>query len=145
MTKKSTAEFFHLIPEMERDYCMSLAVRAGDQLYIGGLTATDVEGNEIYADDAGMQMKTVYEKMDGVLKAHGGCARDIVSETIFYGVTASEYEELMFPHRQKFYENTDGPSVAGVQVAGFVSEAIKVEVTAIAYLPQPTSTSIEIV
>lgn len=137
MTKKSSAEFFHLIPEMERDYCMSLAVRAGDLLYMGGLTATDDEGNEIYADDPGMQMKTVYEKMDRVLKAHGGCARDVVSETIFYGVTASEYEALMFPHRQKFYQNVDGPSVAGVQVAGFVSEAIKIEVTAIAYLPQP--------
>jgi len=81
MTKKSTAEFFHLIPEMERDYCMSLAVRAGDLLYIGGLTATDGEGNELYADDAGMQMKAVYEKMGRVLEAHGGCATDIVSET----------------------------------------------------------------
>lgn len=137
MAKKSAAQFFHLIPEMEQDYCMSLAVRAGDLLYIGGLTATDDEGNEVHADDAGMQMKVVYEKMGRILEEHGGCSRNIVSETIFYGVTASEYEELMFPHRQKFYENTDGPSVAGVQVAGFLSNAIKVEVTAIAYLAQP--------
>lgn len=138
MTKSSAAQFFHLIPDMEKGYCMSLAVRAGDLLYIGGLTATDDQGNELYADDAGLQMKVVYEKMEQVLQAHGGCASDVVSETIFYGVTASDYEELMFPHRQKFYENAEGPSVAGVQVAGFVSEAIKVEVTAIAYLPQTT-------
>lgn len=133
---KPAAQFFHLIPDMEKSYCMSLAVRAGDLLYIGGLTATDQQGNEIYPDDAGMQMKVIYEKMAQVLKSHGGCASDIVSETIFYGVTASEYENLMFPYRQKFYENAEGPSVAGVQVAGFVSDAIKVEVTAIAYLPQ---------
>ncbi|PLW69876.1 RidA family protein [Pseudohalioglobus lutimaris] len=133
---KTSAQFFHLIPDMEKSYCMSLAVRAGDLVYIGGLTATDDEGNEIFADDAGMQMKAVYEKMARVLEIHGGSSKDIVSEMIFYGVEATEFEESMFPHRQKFYENTDGPSVAGVQVAGFVSEAIKVEVTAIAYLPQ---------
>lgn len=136
MANKSAAQFFHLIPDMEKGYCMSLAARAGDLVFIGGLTATDNDGNEIYADDAGMQMKVIYEKMGRILKAHDGCSSDIVSETIFYGVTASEYEELMFPHRQKFYETADGPSVAGVQVAGFVSDAIKVEVTAIAYLPQ---------
>ena len=68
MTKKSSAEFFHLIPEMERDYCMSLAVRAGDLLYMGGLTATDDEGNEIYADDPGMQIKNG-------LRKNGPCAK----------------------------------------------------------------------
>ena len=136
MKKQTTAQFFHLIPAMEKDYCMSLAVRAGDLLFIGGLTSSDDEGNETFADNPGKQMEVIYEKMGKVLQAHGGSAKDIVSETIFYGVTASEYEELMFPHRQKFYEGTDGPSVAGVQVAGFISEAIKVEVTAIAYLPQ---------
>ena len=133
---KPGAEFFHLIADMEKSYCMSLAVRAGDLLYIGGLTATDHNGNEIFADDAGLQMKVIYEKMAKVLEIHGGSPRDIVSETIFYGVTAAEYEQLMFPHRQKFYDNTDGPSVAGIQVAGFVSANIKVEVTAVAYLPQ---------
>lgn len=139
MTSNSAAKFFHLIDDMEKDYCMSIAARAGDFLFIGGLTATDNDGNELYADDPGMQMKNVYEKMGRILDEHGGCSGDIVSETIFYDVSASVYETLMFPHRQKFYEAVEGPSVAGVQVAGFLSPAIKVEVTAIAYLPQQRS------
>ncbi|WP_339671460.1 RidA family protein [Dasania marina] len=136
MKKTPTAQFFHLIPSMEKDYCMSLAVRAGDLLYIGGLTSTDDEGNETFADDAGKQMKSVYDKMGLILEAHGGCASDVVSETIYYDVSGADYEEFMFPYRQAFYVGTDGPSVAGVQVAGFISDAIKVEMTAIAYLPQ---------
>jgi len=135
---KDKPQFFHLIPDMEKSYCMSLAVRAGDMLHIGGLTATDDKGNEIHFDDAGMQMKSIYDKMALILEAHGGSASDVISEVIYYDASGEEYEELMFPYRQKFYKNTDGPSVAGVQVAGFISDAIKVEVTAVAYLPRPS-------
>lgn len=135
MSHRSAAQKFHLIPAMEKAYCMSLAVRAGNLLFIGGLTATDEEGNEIHADDAGRQMQVIYEKMHCVLEAHGGGANDVVSETIYYSVSGNEYEQQLFPHRHEFYRDIDGPSVAGVQVAGFISEAIKVEVTAVAYLP----------
>jgi 2-iminobutanoate/2-iminopropanoate deaminase len=129
-------EHFHLVPALEKQYCFSSGVRAGDYVYIGGLTASDDEGNELYADDAAMQMKNIYEQMSRVLKHFGGAASNVVSEVIYYSVSMDEYNNQLFPHRQAFYNGCDAPSVAGMQVLGFTSEAIKVEVTAVAYLPE---------
>jgi len=126
---------YHLMPSMERDYCMSIAVRAGDLVFIGGLTAVDASGNELHHDDAALQFKVVYEQMGRILAAHGGSAADVVSETIYYSCTGEEYSERLFPRRKEFYRDCDGPSVAGVQVAGFISAAIRVEVTCVAHIP----------
>lgn len=128
-------EHFHLVPQLEEQYCFSIAVRAGDFVYIGGLTASDDEGNELHADNAALQMQSIYEQMDRILRHYGGTAASVVSEVIYYSVSMDEYNQQLFPHRQAFYEGTEAPSVAGMQVVGFTSEAIKVEVTAIAYLP----------
>ena len=128
-------QHFHLAPKLEEKYCFSIAVRAGDYVFIGGLTASDDQGNELHPNDAALQMKNIYEQMGHILAQHGGSAADIVSETIYYSVGADEYNEALFPHRQAFYSGCEAPSVAGMQVVGFTSEAIKVEVTAIAYLP----------
>lgn len=129
-------EHLHLVPELEKQYCFSIGVRAGDFVFIGGLTASDEEGNEIHADDPAMQMKSIYEQLGRVLKHFGGTRSDIVSEVIYYSVSADEYNNNLFPHRQEFYADCEAPSVAGMQVVGFTSEAIKVEVTAVAYLPE---------
>jgi len=132
MSKKT--EHFHLVPALEEMYCFSIGVRAGDYVYIGGLTASDDQGNELYPDDPALQMKNVYEQMGKVLNHFGGTASDIVSEVIYYSVSMDEFNNNLFPHRQAFYTGCEAPSVAGMQVLGFTSEAIKVEVTAVAYL-----------
>lgn len=129
------AEFIHVMPEKEKMYCMSTAVRAGDYVFIGGLTATDDDGEELHAEDAALQMKRIYEMLGDILKKLGGGPGDIVSETIYYSVTMDEFNNRLFPHRQAFFGEF-GPSVAGMQVAGFTSPAILVETTAVAYLPQ---------
>lgn len=129
-------DHFHLVPELEKQYCFSIGVRAGDYVFIGGLTASDDDGNELYPDDPAMQMKNIYEQFDRVLSHYGGSASDVVSEVIYYSVSMEEYNCELFPHRQAFYEGSEAPSVAGMQVIGFTSEAIKVEVTAVAYLPE---------
>lgn len=127
---------FHLVPELEKQYCFSIGVRAGDYVFIGGLTASDDEGNELYPDDPAMQMLSIYEQLTRILAHYGGSAGDVVSEVIYYSVSMDEYNNDLFPHRQAFYQGSEAPSVAGMQVVGFTSEAIKVEVTAVAYLPQ---------
>ncbi|AMD56915.1 hypothetical protein AWN88_01150 [Agrobacterium tumefaciens] len=116
-----------------------MAVRAGDYLFIGGLTSTDDEGNEIHADDPAAQMKRIYEILGSILPKSGGAPRDVVSETIDYNVSVDEFNETLFPHRQAFY-GEEGPSVAGMEVVGFTSPAIRVETTAVAYLPRQTDT-----
>ena len=59
-------EYLHLVPELEEQYCFSIGVRAGDYVFIGGLTASDDDGNELFADDAALQMKNIYEQMSRV-------------------------------------------------------------------------------
>ncbi len=135
----SKPEFFNFNPSLEKQYCFSTAVRAGDFVFIGGLTASDDEGNELYAEDAGAQMRSVYEQLARVLKKFDGTPSDIVSETIYFNVSAEEYNRDLFPHRQAFYRDANAPSVAGLQVAGFTSAAIKLELTAIAFLPESSS------
>ena len=122
---------FRLIPDMEERYCMSVGVLAGDFLFIGGLFDVDDEGNALHPEDAAMQFRGIYEQMNHVLAAHGGTAADVVSETIYYGCSAEEYSERLVPHRLAFYQGCNGPSVVGVQVAGFIEPAIQVEVTAV--------------
>ena len=129
-------EYLHLVPELETSYCYSIGVRAGDYVFIGGLTATDDEGNELYPDDAAKQMQEIYKIMRRVLEHFGGGAADIVSEVLYYSVSMEEFNKRLFPHRRAFYDGCEAPSVAGMQVVGFTSVAIKVEVTAVAYLPQ---------
>ena len=80
-------------------------------------------------------MKRIYEILGSTLPKSGGAPRDVVSETIYYNVSVDEFNETLFPHRQAFY-GEDGPSVAGMEVVGFTSPAIRVETTAVAYLPQ---------
>ncbi len=128
-------DVYHLVPSLEKHYCFSSGVRAGDYVFIGGLTACDADGNELFADDPALQMKNIYEQMQQVLTHFGGTAADIVSEVVYYNVTKDEYNNELFPHRQAFYAGVDAPSVAGMEVVGFTSDAIRVEVTAIAYLP----------
>ncbi len=135
MTPVMKPQSFRLIPGMEQEYCMSVGMRAGDFLFIGGLFAADDDGHAIHADDAALQFKVIYEQLKHVLAAHGGTAAHVVSETIYYGCSAEEYSERLVPHRRAFYRGCNGPSVVGVQVAGFIERAIQVEVTAIAYLP----------
>lgn len=135
MASLASPQSFHLIPDMEKEYSMSVGVRAGDFLFIGGLFAVDDEGNALHPNDAAMQFEVIYGQMGRVLAAHGGTAADVVSETIYYGCSAEEYSERLFPHRQAFYRGCNGSSVVGVRVAGFIESAIQVEVTAVAYLP----------
>ena len=56
-------EHLHLVPDLEKQYCFSIGVRAGDYVFIGGLTASDDDGNELFADDPALQMKNIYEQM----------------------------------------------------------------------------------
>ena len=128
-------EHFHMVPQIEEQYCFSIAVRSGDYVHIGGLTASDDQGNELHPENAGLQMRSIYSQLSKVLNHFGGSQQDVVSEVIYYTVPMNEYNEQLFPYRQAFYKGCEAPSVAGMQVLGFTSEAIKVELTAVAYLP----------
>ncbi|GAC1611396.1 MAG: hypothetical protein NVS3B3_22480 [Aquirhabdus sp.] len=124
---------FHLNPDFERGYNYSIGVKAGDFLYIGGVTAVDEAGNEVYAKDPRKQMQLIYERMKKILAAHGATFNNVVSETIYYKIPNNVYVDVL-DVRAKFYKGMDGPSASGIKVADFASKNILIEIKAVAYL-----------
>lgn len=127
------ARVFHLNPEFEEGYKFSIGVRSGDFLIIGGITAVDEQGNEVHADNPRKQMQLIYQRLEKILAAHGATAKNVVKETIYYGIDNEKYFSTL-DIRSDFYKDVAGPSTSGVKVAGFTSENILIELTAVAYL-----------
>ena len=124
---------FHLNPDFEKKYNFSIAIKAGSYLYIGGVTAVDKEGREVYAGDASKQMQLIYERMSAILKAHGADFSKVVSETIYYKTDNDTYYKAL-EARAAAYNGVVAPSASGVRVADFASDSALVEITAVAYL-----------
>ncbi|MCQ4310080.1 RidA family protein [Stutzerimonas nitrititolerans] len=124
---------FHLNPEFEQQYGFSIAVKAGGFLHIGGVTAVDEEGNEVYANDANKQMQLIYERLGAILAAHDADFSSVVSETIYYKTDNETYIKAL-DVRTAAYKGVVAPSAAGVKVADFVSDKTLIEITAVAYL-----------
>jgi len=127
------AQVFHLNPEFEEGYKFSIGVRSGDFLIIGGITAVDEQGNEVHADNPRKQMQLIYQRLEKILAAHGASAKNVVKETIYYGIDNERYFGTL-DIRSDFYQGVAGPSTSGVRVAGFTSDNILIELTAVAYL-----------
>ena len=124
---------FNLNPKFEKDYSYSIGVRAGDYLFIGGVTAVDEEGNEVYANDMKKQMELIYQRVGKVLAAHGASFRHVVRETILTTDMeryVSEAQEV----RSRYYQGVAGPTASGAEVSRFTSDNILVEITLIAYV-----------
>lgn len=124
---------YHLNSEFENAYSYSIAVKSGDFLYIGGVTAVDEQGNEVYADDPKKQMALIYKRIGKILAAHGATAKNVVEETIYYGIDNDKYFETL-EVRSDFYKGVAGPSASGVRVSAFTSNNILIEIKAVAYL-----------
>lgn len=124
---------FHLNEEFEKGYDFSVGVRAGNILYIGGVTAVDESGNEVFGDNPKKQMELIYQRLNKILKAYGATSRNVVSETFYYSIDTNTYIDAL-DVRSKFYKGVEGPSTSGVKVVEFTSDNILIELKAIAYL-----------
>jgi enamine deaminase RidA (YjgF/YER057c/UK114 family) len=56
----------------------SRAVRAGDQIFVSGTTATDSDGNVVGVDDPGAQARYIMELIRAALKELGSDIEDVV-------------------------------------------------------------------
>jgi len=124
---------FHLSPAREKAFTYSIGMRAGDFLFVGGITAVDEDGNEVFADDIAKQTEVIYSRLKKILDAHGVTPAHVVREEIYYDTPNGQYFSAL-PVRAKFYEGLDGPQTSGVRVSGFTSENIRIEVTAVVYV-----------
>ena len=116
-------------------YGASEAVRAGDFLFIGGLVAADAEGKAMAPHDGAAQAKIIYDRVQKILEANGGSARNIVSETL-YITDWQRWFDGAKKHRIQFYDKAKAayPAATGIEIQSLVDSELVFEVALVAYL-----------
>ncbi len=114
---------FHLNPLAEQEIGYCLAVRAGNTLYISGITAAGPMPDAI---------KQVYEDLGKTLKAHGLTFDDVVKENVYSTNLDAfiKHKEL----RKSFYSGSK-PAGSWVQVQQLYVPALVLEVELVAVFP----------
>ena len=109
----------------------SNCLRAGDNVYIAGLTSRGADGQSIDGTDEYEQSMVIFQKMQFLLEAGGFEMSQIVKLTIF--VTRIEHNINVWRAREKFFEG-DFPTCSLVEVSRLARPDIFVEIEAVAYV-----------
>jgi 2-iminobutanoate/2-iminopropanoate deaminase len=105
-------------------------IKAGDHLYVSGLTSRNKDGTTIDGAGEYEQSKIIFTKMQQLLAAAGASMGDIVKLTIF--VTRIEHNTEVWKARAEFFEG-DFPACSLVEVKGLATPDIFVEIEGVAY------------
>src|SRR5262245_44934165 len=113
-------------------YTFSPALRAGNLLFISGMTASDDSGAIVGPGDIVAQTRHIYRKMEDLLKAAGAGFEHVV-QTTEYITTTENYSRTAAVRREVF--RPPYPTATGVIVAGLLREGALIEISAVAVLP----------
>lgn len=106
--------------------------RAGNLLYISGMTAADEKGNLVGTGDIVRQTEYIFEKMARILEAAGADFSNVVETTDYY-LTLEGYAQTAAV-RKKVFGGPPYPAATGVQVAGLIRPGALIEIKAVAVL-----------
>lgn len=109
----------------------SRAVRAGDLIFVAGMTASGPFGNALHPGDAASQAKLILGRITAMLKEFGAEAEHIVETRIFL-TNMSDWEDVARVHGAVFKEIR--PATTIVQIGPLLSPDLRVEISAIASL-----------
>ena len=109
----------------------SAAVRAGDLVFVAGMTAVAADG-EMVGDDAYAQAREALRKVGEALEA-AGARLDQVVQTRMYLADAADWEAVGRAHGEVFAE---ARPAAAMLVTGLLDPRMRVEVEAVAYVGQ---------
>ncbi len=103
----------------------SRAVRAGNQIFVSGTTATDGAGELVGGDDPEAQATFIIEKIGGALEALGSSLADVV-RTRVYVTRAADWEAVGRAHARAF--GATRPANTLVEVGALVGPGYLVEI-----------------
>jgi len=116
-------------------YTFSAAVRAGNLLFISGMTAADEQGGLVGAGDIARQTEFIFEKMASVLGAAGLTMAHVIETTDYY-LTLEGYAKTA-EVRRRVFGAPPYPAATGVQVAGLIRPGALIEIKAVAMFDPP--------
>ena len=105
----------------------SRAVRAGNQIFVSGTTATNGAGELVGGDDPEAQAAFIIEKIGGALGALGSSLADVV-RTRVYVTRAADWEAVGRAHARAF--GATRPANTLVEVGALVGPGYLVEIDA---------------
>jgi 2-iminobutanoate/2-iminopropanoate deaminase len=108
------------------------SVRVGNLLFLSGATARDTEAA---FGDMAAQTDVILKRMQGILEAEGGSLQNVVKITSFVTEISSEAGAATHRVRENYF-GQNLPASTRVQVAALVDPNLKIEIEAIAVLPE---------
>ncbi len=116
----------------------SAAVRAGDYVFVAGMTAVGPDGALVGGDDAYAQAREALRKVVEAVRQAGGRGAEDVVQTRMSLTDAADWEAVGRAHGEVFAHH---PPAAAMLVTGLLNPEMRVEIEAIAYVPTRTDVS----
>jgi enamine deaminase RidA (YjgF/YER057c/UK114 family) len=108
-------------------------VRVGPWAYVSGQTAGTPDGGVVGGEDAGAQAAEVYRRLGIALASVGGGFEHVLSMNTFV-VSADDWPAVRGPRAAAFPDRR--PTSSSVNITRLANPAFRVEIEAVAYLPQ---------
>ena len=109
----------------------SAAVRAGDHVFVAGMTAVGAGGELVGGDDPYAQAREALRKLAEALEAAGARVDQVVQTRMFL-TRADDWEAVGRAHGELF--GAARPAAA-MLVTGLLDPRMRVEIEAVAYVP----------